>query len=401
MLNSETVKALFKNDKEILTVKEIKEKAGEDLKNISSIKLASYLRNLYDIQVIEGKPCKYKLYENIEFTGNIKKEKNILKMEIVGGDYIQYDFNINAFIGNIIPNEHIKGINGNIVLKIFSQNYYSDFRQFEWLYNYIDLLDDEICFYSSQKELQEVFKTCPQGYIKYIQDNNLKINEKNLKLFKKHLIYKNIPLPILKSFTSSYRNYTEDIYNILNTLFSETNFERILKNSLKKYELDIKNNLFDFVETINKYKILVKNWKNIIDINRTLEENENIIINIAKNLKNIKLNENLKKLNFLNGKIFNDYIIVIPQTVQDLENEGKQQNNCVGHYYNDSIANGENLIYFLRKKDNINKSVVTCRYNLKYQETTEHRTKNNSYTNEEQNEIIKKIDKIIKKLLTI
>ena len=401
MLNKETIKALFENDKEVLTVRELKEKAGEDLKDISSIKLASYLRNLYDIQVIEGKPYKYKLYENIEFTGNIKKEKNILKMEIVGGNYIQYDFNKNTFIGDIIPNKHAKGINENIVLRIFCDDFYSPLRDIEWLYNYIDLLDDEICWGYSQKELQKDFKTCPQGYIKYIQDNNLKINEKNLKLFKKHLIYKNIPMPILKSFTSSYRNYTEDIYNILNTLFSETNFEKVLKNSLKKYELDIKNNLFDFVETIDKNKKLVENWKNIIDTNRTLEENENIIINIAKNLKNIKLNENLKKLNFLNGTIFDDYIVVVPQTVQDLENEGKQQNNCVGHYYNDSIAKGEDLIYFLRKKDNANKSVVTCRYSLVFQETVEYRTKNNSWTNKEQNEIIKKIDRIIKKVLTI
>ena len=401
MLNKETIKALFENDKEILTVKEIKEKAGEDLKNISSIQLACYLRNLYDIQVIEGKPCKYKLYENIEFTGNIKKEKNILKMELVGGNYIQYDFNKNTFIGDIVPNIHAKGTNENVVLRIFCDDYYSSLRNIEWLYNYIDLLDYEICWNCSQRELQENFKTCPQGYIKYIQDNDLKINEKSLKLFKQHLTYKNIPMPILKSFTSSYKNYTEDIYNILNTLFGETNFEKVLKNSLKKYELDIKNNLFDFVETINKYKTLVENWKNVIDTNRTLEENQDIIINIAKNLKNMKLNENLKKLNFLNGIIFNDYIVVIPQTVQDLENEGKQQNNCVGYHYNDSIAKGENLIYFLRKKDNANKSVVTCRYNLAYKETAEHRIKNNSCTNEEQNEIIKKIDRIIKKVLTI
>ena len=397
MLNKETIKALFENDKEILTVKEIKEKGGEDLKGISSISLASYLRNLYDIQVIEGKPCKYKLYENIEFTGNIKKEKNILKMELVDGNYIQYDFNKNAFIGDIIPNKHAKGINENIILRIFCDDYYSSLRSIEWLYNYIDLLDDNIRWNYEQED----FKTCPQGYIKYIQDNNLKINEKSLKLFKKHLTYKNIPMPILKSFVSSYKDYTEDIYNILNTLFGETNFEKVLKNSLKKYELDIKNNLFDFVETINKYKTLVENWKNVIDTNRTLEENQDIIINIAKNLKNIKLNENLKKLNFLNGIIFNDYIVVIPQTIQDLENEGKQQNNCVGYHYNDSIAKGENLIYFLRKKDNADKSVVTCRYNLAYKETAEHRIKNNSRTNEEQDEIIKKIDRIIKKVLTI
>lgn len=111
------------------------------------------------------------------------------------------------------------------------------------------------------------------------------------------------------------------------------------------------------------------------------------------------LNNNLKRLNFLDGLTFNDYVVVVPQRLNDLQNEGKQQNNCVGYYYNDSIKRGENLIYFMRKINNPTKSVVTCRYNIDDNRTVEHKTFNNSWTDSEQEEIISKIDEIIRKNL--
>ena len=96
---------------------------------------------------------------------------------------------------------------------------------------------------------------------------------------------------------------------------------------------------------------------------------------------------------------FNDYVVVVPQQLSDLQNEGSQQNNCVGYYYNDSIKRGENLIYFMRKISNPTKSVVTCRYNIADSRTVEHRIINNSRTNNEQKTIINKIDEIIRKNL--
>ena len=58
---------------------------------------------------------------------------------------------------------------------------------------------------------------------------------------------------------------------------------------------------------------------------------------------------------------------------------------------------GKNLIYFLRKAINPNKSYITCRYNVASKNTVEYRYKNNNdvYNNEEI-EIIKKISEIIK-----
>ena len=108
----------------------------------------------------------------------------------------------------------------------------------------------------------------------------------------------------------------------------------------------------------------------------------------------------MQKLNFINGLEFDDYIVIVPQTIEDKADEGKQQNNCVGYYYDDSIIKGENLIYFLRKKNKPNKSYITCRYNIPAEKTTEHRRKNNiDVYNETELGILKKIDKIIKEKL--
>ena len=79
------------------------------------------------------------------------------------------------------------------------------------------------------------------------------------------------------------------------------------------------------------------------------------------------------------------YIIKVPQSIDDLVDEGQQQNNCVGYYYNDNIVDNKDLIYFIRKKDKPKKSYVTCRYNINRRETVEHRYVNNHYESELKN----------------
>lgn len=151
----------------------------------------------------------------------------------------------------------------------------------------------------------------------------------------------------------------------------------------------------DLIEDIIKYEIF-----DVLDGNRTLSYNIKLYHAVLENKKNEKLEKQLQKLNFINSLEFDDYIVIVPQTIEDKADEGKQQNNCVGHYYDDSIIKGENLIYFLRKKNKPNKSYITCRYNIPSEKTVEHRRKNNvDVYNETELGILKKIDKIIKEKL--
>lgn len=136
------------------------------------------------------------------------------------------------------------------------------------------------------------------------------------------------------------------------------------------------------------------NWLSNVNTNHSFKANEEVFDAYKHREKNRILAEKLQKLNFLNGlEVDNKYVIVVPQTIEDLVSEGHQQNNCVGHYYNNSIITGENNIYFIRNKSNINKSYITCRFNNRNRATVEYRHKNNDYR--EHRELINAIDAII------
>ena len=133
------------------------------------------------------------------------------------------------------------------------------------------------------------------------------------------------------------------------------------------------NDIEDLYDLTN---ILTNENKKLLNTNRTVSQNYRIIEQ-QKFVNNEAFENTLRRLNFMNGKCFNDYIVVVPQNVMDLVNEGFQQNNCVGYYYNNSIKNGNNCIFFLRKKDKPEKSYITCRYSVDNKEVVEARYKNN------------------------
>lgn len=87
----------------------------------------------------------------------------------------------------------------------------------------------------------------------------------------------------------------------------------------------------------------------------------------------------------------------MPQKLDDLIDEGKQQNNCVGSFYNDDIICGRDYIYFIRRKDNPKKSVATARYDTGKKKTVELREKNNKEAHEQFWTLAKEIDTLINK----
>lgn len=134
--------------------------------------------------------------------------------------------------------------------------------------------------------------------------------------------------------------------------------------------------------------------KKLLNTNRTVSQNYRIIE--QQEFVGDKAFENtLRKLNFMNGKCFDNYVVVVPQNVMDLVNEGFQQNNCVGYYYNDSIRDGDECIFFLRKKDKPEKSYITCRYCVVTKEVEEARYKNNRDVDSIDEEIVYHINDFI------
>lgn len=136
----------------------------------------------------------------------------------------------------------------------------------------------------------------------------------------------------------------------------------------------------------------------LLNTNRSIERNLEIIREYRDKKEKEIFIKNLTKINFINQFTKGNYIVV-PQKLDDLIDEGKQQNNCVGSFYNDNILCGRDYIYFIRRKDNPKKSVATARYNVNAGKTIELKEKNNKEPHEQFWTFAKEIDELINNYL--
>ena len=57
----------------------------------------------------------------------------------------------------------------------------------------------------------------------------------------------------------------------------------------------------------------------------------------------------------------NEYFkVIIPTTREEFVAEGKAQHNCVGRLYIQPVIEGETNIVFIRKKEDLDTSYITC-----------------------------------------
>lgn len=393
LLNA-TLELLKANENGVYTSHEMLESLERELISPTVLTniLNAYINDMHENACIIVKGTKPYRYSYIDINkviviDSFKKDKNLLVFSNADNTKtINYDFNTHK----MSENDYIIQYADKKIKELFSMVQCYEIK--EWLFSYTDLIKD-------YRDMISINFDCPKGYINFLKENNLTINQETY-----------IKYTMIDKLHGNLRG-VDMYYNFMFNIMS-------LDNIKVNYYL----NNFTFIEKLNKsYVVSAKNFEiyprilrdmnNILNIAYTLKDLTIIDTNrgISYNLKlyesaysereNMLLGNNLKRLNFLNGLIFNDYVVVVPQQLNDLQNEGSQQNNCVGYYYNDSIKRGENLIYFMRKISNPTKSVVTCRYNIEDSRTVEHRIVNNSWTNDEQETIINKIDEIIRKNL--
>ena len=73
----------------------------------------------------------------------------------------------------------------------------------------------------------------------------------------------------------------------------------------------------------------------------------------------IPINEQYEKYPML--KFENEiFTVVIPKTTEDFFNEAQTQQNCVYSMYLDKVIQGTTNVVFIRRKDDIEKSLITC-----------------------------------------
>lgn len=278
----------------------------------------------------------------------------------------------------------------------YFSSYITNFNQIpEYVWSYLDVFqawtDKGLFSVENAGYMVKNIQKLPKGYMNFLQECDLCISRKSLKLFE--LLEKGYPLSFVKKMMTK-ENKILPLDTALNINYDiYLKIQKILINTVKDNISFLDHDVIELCYLIKKYGVTM------LDCNRSLYKNIAIYRNYEQEIADKKLGKALQKLNFLNGVDFLDYKIVVPQGIADLQAEGKQQHNCVGHFYNDSIMGGVDLIYFLRDRKNPTKSVVTCRYSVRRKTTVEARSKNNRDITELQKDIIAEIDKIINNTL--
>ena len=279
----------------------------------------------------------------------------------------------------------IQSING-----ILERDNTYNFNRLEPFLLYLDLVD--------AWSFARLPDKCPKGYIKWVQENNFKINEHSLNTFNAVQKTKNLSPRVKETFDiitkgmQGYYRFTQFAKNA--TLEQITVLCKIFTITVKDIVWDLTNEINEFLDKI------YKDWEKIVDTNRNFEYNGKLLDNYRYKERNDKIIAFESEILDIENLSNNKFKVVVPRTMDDFTNEGKMQNNCVGYFYHDSIASHRDIVYFIRKVENPNHSYITNRYNIRDKKTVETRTGNNGNNNDKSAlELIKAIDNRIRELL--
>ena len=275
-----------------------------------------------------------------------------------------------------------------------------------------DLLEDVHSLY-------DLPDSCPKGFIKWIREKQKPLNNTSLNEFKTAQVLRQQSKEDLEvyEFLTTTEGSPADCISVegkkLTNWYLTTDpttrkiFNKILKVSLKGFSWNFTRNMSEwlncFITPVYFNPVLGVSIDNPIqhaNTNRSFAWNNKMISEIAESQieESIIAKEDIiRPIEALSNEQFT---VVVPSSLKDFTDEGKQQSNCVGYYYHKSIAKGSNLIYFIRKTNSPNKSYITNRFNIPCQKTTETRMKNNALNDDQDaRRLICRIDEMIRELI--
>jgi len=141
------------------------------------------------------------------------------------------------------------------------------------------------------------------------------------------------------------------------------------------YKAFVRENLITIIDKGELVRLVRSYVRQSLDLEKEVVLPKNFIkesINLKIEYQNMKDKIELKKFQKAYSKNYEtqigDYVIVQPQSPNDIVNEGRNQSNCVAHYVRD-VLNGNCLILFVREKERPNNSFITLeiRNNKVYQ----------------------------------
>ena len=219
-------------------------------------------------------------------------------------------------------------------------------------------------------------------YYRFMKKYNIDIDELHiLKLYKKMNIK---GIRYLRQFK------IED----LNKIAKYMTLDKFIEFVKTKNEFDIRIYL-DYIGFLEDLQLNVKDKKYLFpeDIKQEQDKYQKQVEVRKDQIIRRKIKERYKTLQ-KNTFSSNKYFIIPAKSINELEDESKQQDNCVRTYAKD-YSNGKCDIYFMREKDKPNKSLVTVE--VKQNKVVQSRTKYNGNINKTQERFLKKWeDKVLK-----
>ena len=239
----------------------------------------------------------------------------------------------------------------------------------------------------------------PEGFVDFCLKNSLMLNDSNYKIFQS---------------SKKIKDYPEDVRILVAEYIEEINRSGLSKEYVVKILRNYKNSVLKYgCYAFNGYSALkytlmyVGQFPELIKLINNQSSFALAAKAVDKNYKLLKdkeqqelIQKNQKRIKELENLLYEDYYFIVPTTPKELIDEGEQQHNCVGSYYNNSMSNGIGFIYFIRKKNEPEKSYITCRFDVYTKETVEARYKfNDNVSKEEDGRAILKSSEFIKKII--
>ena len=239
----------------------------------------------------------------------------------------------------------------------------------------------------------------PEGFVDFCLKNSLMLNDSNYKIFQS---------------SKKIKDYPEDVRILVAEYIEEINRSGLSKEYVVKILRAYKNSVLKYgCYAFNGYSALkytlmyVGQFPELIKLINNQSSFALAAKAVDKNYKLLKdkeqqelIQKNQKRIKELENLLYEDYCFIVPTTPKELIDEGEQQHNCVGSYYNNSMSNGIGFIYFIRKKNEPEKSYITCRFDIYTKETVEARYKfNDKVSKEEDGRAILKSSEFIKKII--
>lgn len=263
-------------------------------------------------------------------------------------------------------------------------------KQFEYLLKFrlYNLAFFDANNFKKGKNFKDIFGV-DKKYLKFMREIN--INYDQLSALRLHPT-ENIELIEFISYDIYISNELITKYNI--------NIEK-LKSYFDKNKLSNEQiyEYYDYIEMAQKLNLDLKD-KTTLFPNDLLVEHDKLYLQLQIN-NDPKIDLKIKdfsKILLLNYYEDDKYIIIPATSLKDLVDESNQQSNCVRTYC-ERIANSECQIYFMRKKEEINKSFVTIE--VRETKITQARTKYNKLPDKAVLDILNKWEKSLLPITTI